>query len=178
MAEDHSSPGVPVAVATGSPGVATRIEFESNPNQQLSSIVLNEFNYLPWSRVLTLAFGGRSKLSFIDEKVSPPDETSLDDESWLSKDELVQSWILNSTSPHLAEIFSYPNSVVQLLTTVRDILKRMWNELEVYRPHILDVAILRKGVEEDIIFQLLASPDPEYEDLRSHILMSPELPSL
>lgn len=57
-------------------------------------------------------------------------------------------------------------------------LKRMWNELEVYRPHILDVAILRKGVEEDIIFQLLASPDPEYEDLRSHILMSPELPSL
>jgi len=132
MAEDHSSPGVPVAVATGSPGVATRIEFESNPNQQLSSIVLNEFNYLPWSRVLTLAFGGRSKLSFIDEKVSPPDETSLDDESWLSKDELVQSWILNSTSPHLAEIFSYPNSVVQLLTTVRDMYGQQNNFASIF----------------------------------------------
>ncbi|KAI4354493.1 hypothetical protein L6164_003347 [Bauhinia variegata] len=61
---------------------------------------------------------------------------------------------------------------VQLLGS----LKKMWNELEVYRPHTVDAAVLRKRVEEDKIFQLLASLGSDYEDLRSHILMSPELP--
>ncbi|KAI4353704.1 hypothetical protein L6164_002635 [Bauhinia variegata] len=62
---------------------------------------------------------------------------------------------------------------VQLLGS----LKKMWNELEVYRLHTVDAAVLRKRVEEDKIFQLLASLGSDYEDLRSHILMSPELPS-
>lgn len=63
---------------------------------------------------------------------------------------------------------------VQLLGS----LKGLWNELEIYRPHTTDAAILRKRTEEDRIFQLLASLSPDFEDLRSHILMNPELPSL
>lgn len=62
---------------------------------------------------------------------------------------------------------------VQLLGS----LKRMWNELEVYPPHTVDATILSKRVEEDKIFPLLASLGSDYEDLPSHILMSPELPS-
>jgi hypothetical protein len=54
----------------------------------------------------------------------------------------------------------------------------MWNELEVYRPHTTDAVTLRKRVEEDKVFQLLASLGAEYEDLRSHILMSSKLSSL
>ena len=57
-------------------------------------------------------------------------------------------------------------------------LKSMWNELSLYRPHTTDSATLLKRAEEDKIFQLLASLDQEYEDLRSHILMSAEIPSL
>ncbi|KAI4332707.1 hypothetical protein L6164_017593 [Bauhinia variegata] len=53
----------------------------------------------------------------------------------------------------------------------------MWNELEVYRPHTIDAAVLRKRVKEDKIFQLLANLGSDYEDLRSHILISLELPS-
>ena len=63
---------------------------------------------------------------------------------------------------------------VQLLGS----LKGLWNELEIYRPHTTDAAILQKRTEEDRIFQLLASLSPDFEDLRSHILMNPELPSL
>lgn len=54
----------------------------------------------------------------------------------------------------------------------------MWNELEVYRPHSVDPDVLRKRTEEDQIFQLLASLGPDFEDLRSHILMNAELASL
>ncbi|KAM2594699.1 hypothetical protein TB1_043687 [Malus domestica] len=53
----------------------------------------------------------------------------------------------------------------------------MWNELDVYLSHTTDPTILLKRAEEDKIYQLLASLNSEYEDLRSHILMSMELPS-
>jgi len=35
--------------------------------------LLNEFNYLPWSRVVTIALGGRLKLGFINGSISSPD---------------------------------------------------------------------------------------------------------
>ena len=57
-------------------------------------------------------------------------------------------------------------------------LKSMWNELNLYRPHTTDPATLLKRAEEDKVFQLLSSLDSTYEDMRSHILMSVELPSL
>jgi hypothetical protein len=211
-----SSPGsvsIPVGPKSKNSTLSSSIgmEFESNPNQRLSSVTLNEFNYHPWSRAITLALGGRSKLSFIDESTPSPDKESPDYASWLSKDQLVRSWILNSMDQPLAEIFSYSDSAAHLWTSVRDMygqqnnsarifelqrdivnlqqsgkpfvqllgnLKRMWNELEVYRPHTTDAVTLRKRVEEDKVFQLLASLGAEYEDLRSHILMSSELPSL
>ena len=57
-------------------------------------------------------------------------------------------------------------------------LKSLWNELEIYHLHTYDVVVLRRRTEEDKIFQLLASLSSDFEDLRSHILMNPELPSL
>jgi hypothetical protein len=57
-------------------------------------------------------------------------------------------------------------------------LKILWNELEMYRPHTIDVVVLWKRTEEDRIFQLLASLNPDFKDLWSHILMNLELPHL
>ncbi|XP_062001270.1 uncharacterized protein LOC133718447 [Rosa rugosa] len=183
---------------------------EGNPNQRLCSVLLNEFNYLPWSRAITLALGGRSKLSFINNKSKIPDASSSEYESWLSNDQLVMSWLLNSMEPKLAEIFSYSESSRHLWDAVKDMygnlnnaarvfqlkndlagiqqgnlsfvqhlgnLKAQWNELDMYRPHTTDATILLKRAEEDKIFQLLASLGSEYEDLKSHLLMTPELPS-
>ena len=56
-------------------------------------------------------------------------------------------------------------------------MKSMWNELDMYRPHTTDFAALLKRADEDKVFQLLASLGAEYEDLRSHLLMTPDLPS-
>ncbi|KAI4353408.1 hypothetical protein L6164_002361 [Bauhinia variegata] len=85
---------------------------------------------------------------------------------------------------NFARIFKLQRDIVNLQQSRKPFvqllgsLKKMWNELEVYRPHTVDAAILHKGVEEDKIFQLLASLGSDYEDLRSHIIMSPEHPSL
>ncbi|WJZ94875.1 hypothetical protein VitviT2T_013699 [Vitis vinifera] len=184
---------------------------ESNTSQRLCSVLLNEFNYLPWSRAVTIALGGRSKLGFINGKEKAPVFDSPEYEIWLSKDQLVMSWILNSMERNIAEIFSYSESSLDLWEALRDMygnqnnsarifqiqqevnalrqdgrpfvsllgnFKSLWSELEVYRPHTVDPVVLKERTEEDRVFQVLASLGSEFEDLRCHILMSPELPSL
>ena len=54
-------------------------------------------------------------------------------------------------------------------------MKSMWNELDMYRPHTTDSVVLLKRADEDKVFQLLASLGAEYEDMRSHLLMTSEL---
>jgi hypothetical protein len=61
---------------------------DTNTAQRLSSILLNEFNYLSWSRAVTIALGGRSKLGFINGSISSLDVDVLEYEIWLSKDQL------------------------------------------------------------------------------------------
>jgi hypothetical protein len=75
---------------------------------------------------------------------------------------------------NLANLQQDGKTYVQLLGT----LKSMWSELALYHPHTVDATELRKHGEEDKIFQLLASLSSNYEDLRSKILMNPDLPSL
>ncbi|KAB2634462.1 S2-RNase [Pyrus ussuriensis x Pyrus communis] len=165
-------------------------EAEVNPNQRLCSVLLNEFNYLPWSRSISLALGGRSKLGFVNGSIEAPDVASPEYEAWLCKDQLVMSWLLNSMDPKLSEIFSFSESSSALWKAVKDMygnqnnaarvfqlkrnlaslqqgdksfvhhlgcMKNMWNELDMYRPHTIDAAVLLKRSEEDKIFHLLAT---------------------
>lgn len=160
---------------------------------------------------MTLAIGGRQKLSFISETAKVPAATSQEFESWLSQDQLVRSWLINSMEPKLQRIFQYSDSALNMWKAVRELygdlnnsarvfqikkdlaelkkgnqtfiehlgnFKAKWNELDLYRPHTTDSKTILKRVEEDKIFQLLYSLGPDYEDLQSHILMSPELPTL
>lgn len=186
-------------------------EVDSNPNQRLCSVSLNEFNYISWSRAITLALGARSKLGYVNGSIPIPPPLSPGYGVWLTKDHLVMSWLLNSMEPSIATNFSYSESSQYLWKSVKEMygnqnnsariiqlqkditslkqgatsfvhhlgtMKRMWNEIDIYRPHTTYANELLKRTEDDKVFQLLASLGPEYEDLRSHILMSSELPSL
>jgi len=137
--------------------------------------LLNEFNYLSWLRAVTIALGGRSKLGFINGSIPSPDVDVLEYEAWISKDQLVMFWILNSMEQSLADIFSYLESSYDLWNAICDMygnqnniaqifqihheianlhqdnksfiqllrnLKILWNELEMYCPHTIDVVVL------------------------------------
>ncbi|KAM1380304.1 hypothetical protein ACFX2I_022049 [Malus domestica] len=71
-------------------------EVDINPTQRLSSVLLNEFKYLPWSKAVTLVLGGRAKLGFINGVIQTPEISSPNYEALLCKDQLVMSWLLNS----------------------------------------------------------------------------------
>ncbi|KAM2855117.1 hypothetical protein FF1_025475 [Malus domestica] len=183
---------------------------EINSNLRLCSVLLNEFNYLPWSRAISLALGGRSKLGYINGTIGPPERSSTSYGAWHASDQLVMSWILNFMEPKLSELFSYSESAFTLWESIKEMygsqnnaarifqlkkdiaglkqgdrsfvqhlgsINSMWNELDMYRPHSTDSVVLLKRADEDKVFQLLASLGAEYEDLRSHLLMTPELPS-
>ncbi|GJT90507.1 hypothetical protein Tco_1079352 [Tanacetum coccineum] len=75
---------------------------------------------------------------------------------------------------NIANLRQDGNSFVSLLGK----LKGLWNELEVYRPHSVDPTILRKRHEDDQVFQLLASLGLDFEELKRHILLNAELPTL
>jgi hypothetical protein len=85
-----------------------------NSNQRLCSVQLNEFNYLPWSRVVSLALGGRSRIEFIDKSNAAPDVNFSQYKSWFTNDQMVQSWLLNIMEPNIAEIFSYSEFAANL----------------------------------------------------------------
>ncbi|KAI5354972.1 hypothetical protein L3X38_007867 [Prunus dulcis] len=108
-------------------------EIEINPNQRLSSILLIEFKYLPWSRAVTLALGGRSKLGFINGSIEAPDISSPNYESWSCKDQLVMSWLLNSMERKIAEIFSYSESSHQLWETIKEMYGNKNNAARVFQ---------------------------------------------
>ena len=131
MAEDHSS-----AFETESSQVIPAVNFfevDVNPNQRLSSVLLNGFNYLPWSRAVSLALGGRSKLGFINGSIAAPEACSSGYESWLSKDQLVMTWLLNSMERKLAEIFCYSESSLKLWEIVKEMYGSQNNAARVFQ---------------------------------------------
>ncbi|KAM2573952.1 hypothetical protein TB2_005960 [Malus domestica] len=108
-------------------------EMDINPNQRLSSVLLNEFNYLPWARAASLALGGRSKLGFINGSQPAPDASSPEFGGWLCKDQLVMSWLLNSMERKVAEIFSYSESSLTLWTTVKEMYGNQNNAARIFQ---------------------------------------------
>ncbi|XP_073017997.1 uncharacterized protein [Primulina eburnea] len=106
-----------------------------NTSQKLSSVLLNEFNYLPWSRAITIALGGRARLGFINGTLKSPESSSPEYEAWLSKDQQVMSWILNSMERDLAEIFSYSESALDLWNAVRDMYGNQNNSARIFQIH-------------------------------------------
>ncbi|XP_068332795.1 uncharacterized protein [Pyrus communis] len=104
-----------------------------NTNQLFCSVLLNEFNYLPWSRAVSLALGGKGKLGFVNGSVEAPDISSSTYVAWLCKDQLVMSLLLNTMEKHVAKIFSYYNSSCELWKALQDMYGNQNNYARVFQ---------------------------------------------
>ncbi|XP_070668941.1 uncharacterized protein [Malus domestica] len=109
------------------------LDIEVNTNQRLCSVLLNKFNYLPWSRAVSLALGGKGKLGFVNGRVEALDSSSSTYGAWLCKDQLVMSLLLNTMEKHVAEIFSYYNSSCELWKALQDMYGNKKNYARVFQ---------------------------------------------
>ncbi|CAB4272952.1 unnamed protein product [Prunus armeniaca] len=125
-------------------------------------VLLNEFNYLPWSGAVTLALGGRSKLGFINGNFEAPDVSSPNYESWLCKDQLVMSWLLNSMEWKVAEIFSFYESSFHLWEAIKEMYGTQNNSTHVFQLK-KDIASLQQ--EGKPFIQLLGSMKSMWNEL-------------
>ncbi|KAM2058561.1 hypothetical protein ACFX16_031127 [Malus domestica] len=120
------------------------IQGEINSNLRLYSVLLNEFNYLPWFRAISLALGGRSKLGYINGSIGLPERSSTSYGAWHVIDQLVMSWILNFMEPKLSELFSYSESSFTLWESIREMYGSQNNAARIFQLK-KDLAGLRQG---------------------------------
>ncbi|KAM1944123.1 hypothetical protein ACFX15_012371 [Malus domestica] len=109
------------------------LDVDVNLNQRLSSVLLNEFNYLPWERAVTLALGGQSKLGYVNGVIPAPDVSSSDYNDWLCKDQLFMSWLLNFMDRKIIEIFSYAKSSCILWKNLKEMYGNQNNAARVFQ---------------------------------------------
>ncbi|GAV80427.1 UBN2_3 domain-containing protein [Cephalotus follicularis] len=100
--------------------------------QRLTSLLLNKKHYLTWSRAVTIALGGRSKLGKIDGKTKPPlstDPTYLD---WSASDHSVMTWLFNSMEPQIYEIFAFSDTALELWTSLSEMYGQANNASQIF----------------------------------------------
>ena len=144
------------------------IDSDANSSQKVTTVLLNEFNYLPWSRAMTIALGGRSRLEFINGKEQAPDSSSPEFDSWLAKDQMVMSWILNSMERNLAEIFSYYQSSLELWEVVKEMYGNQNNSARIFKIQQEIASLHQNGQPFVNLLSKFKSPWNELEIYRPH----------
>ena len=106
---------------------------DPNTSLRLTSILLNDFNYISWANAMSLALGGRQKLSFISEKAKVPALSSEEYEAWNAQDQMVRAWILNSMEPKLQQIFQYSDSALSMWSAIKNLYGDLNNAARVFQ---------------------------------------------
>lgn len=85
------------------------MQTSDNPGMVLVTVLLNDSNFLTWSRSVKRALTAKNKLGFVTGCVAEPSDES-EWGKWRRVDEMVTSWIINSMTKDIAEIFVYCSS--------------------------------------------------------------------
>ncbi|XP_056171795.1 uncharacterized protein LOC130139257 [Syzygium oleosum] len=152
-------------------------------SNKLTTIMLNGRSYLPWSRVVSIALGGRSKLGYVNGLIRAPASTDAKSAEWQANDNRVLSWLCNSMEYQIYEIFAYSEIAKSLWDSLQDMYGNIDNASRVFELQ-QDLAHTEQSPNQTFIEHLgnLKKKwdelrQPEYEDLKRQILMSSTLPN-
>ncbi|KAL0464413.1 UNVERIFIED_CONTAM: hypothetical protein Slati_0328900 [Sesamum latifolium] len=95
------------------------IHASDHPGMKLISTALDGNNYFAWSSAIRNALEAKFKLGFIDGTCLAPGKTSKDYTRWRRVDCMVKSWLLNTMSKDIVDVFYYSASS-----------RALWIELE------------------------------------------------
>ncbi|KAF7841438.1 Retrovirus-related Pol polyprotein from transposon TNT 1-94 [Senna tora] len=114
-----------------------------NPGACLVTNLLNEKNYLVWSRSMWIALKAKNKLKLIDPACEPPEDVSSDEYvRWSNADSLVVGWITQAMTKDLSEAYIFT-------PTARDLwrdLKEKYGKAD--RPQIFNLRKKMNTIEQ------------------------------
>lgn len=77
------------------------IQHSDNMGMILVTVLLNDTNYLTWSRSVKRALVAKNNLGFVNGEVTEPKEEPAQSK-WRRVDKMVNSWIINSMTKEIA----------------------------------------------------------------------------
>ena len=95
------------------------VHHSNNPTAVLVSPLLTGDNFSTWLRAMTMALRAKNKSGFIDGTIKPPmNDKEL--KKWQRCNDLVSSWILNSTEADIRASILYAETAREIWTDLND----------------------------------------------------------
>ncbi|KAF7838388.1 TORTIFOLIA1-like protein 3 [Senna tora] len=175
-----------------------------HPGMPLVSTILDGKNYWAWSISIMTALEAKDKIGFVDGSITPPTDPG-EFKKWKMADSMVKTWMANSISKEISDMFvfcrsskalwdvladRYTSSISQgsdSVTTYFNKINRCWDELSRLTPVpactcgkcVCDLEKRVADLDELIkLMQFLMGLNPTYDVIRTHILHLTPLPSI
>ena len=94
---------------------------------RLTSVVLDGYNYLHWSRGITIALQAKEKVGHIDGSIKAKETTVEGYAKWRADDSQVITWILNSLNSDIYSVFCYANTAKELWENLKSMYSHETN---------------------------------------------------
>jgi len=137
----------------------TEFVFYVHPSEGPNFIViappLDGSNYLAWSRSMIRAFGAKNKLKFIDD---------LNRSAWERCTHLIQSWIINSVSPQIAQTLVFHENAIDAWSE----LKERYVKVDIIRIATLPSKINNLKQGSKTVLEYFTKMKTLWEELNSH----------
>ncbi|KAL5572502.1 hypothetical protein UlMin_022099 [Ulmus minor] len=97
------------------------LHHSDSPGQILVSQQLTGENYTSWSRAMLIALFVKNKLGFVNRSIAePPGIDANLFNSWIRKNNMVISWILNSISKEISASIMFASSAREIWLDLKD----------------------------------------------------------
>ncbi|KAJ0078245.1 hypothetical protein Patl1_36811 [Pistacia atlantica] len=146
---------------------------ESNHSVQITTIRLNEGNFMRWSQSVRMYIRGRSKIGYLTGETKAPDTSDPAYSVWDAKN-------FNGDGT-VGELYGRRNRG-ESVTRYFSALKRLWQDLDLFNDYEWkssdDFKHHKQIVEKRRIFKFLAGLDVEFDEVRGRIIGRKPLPTL
>lgn len=103
-----------------------------DPALKITTSPLNGSNYITWTKSASLYLCDKSKLGFVNEKISLPPITDPTYEEWEANNKIIMLWLFNSMEPTIATWFLFLDTVKEVWDSVEEIYGEVHNLARVY----------------------------------------------
>ena len=111
---------------------------------QITTIRLNENNFLIWSQFVRMYIRGRGKLGYLTDDIKEPAKTNSNYAIWDAENSMIMAWLVNSIEEEISSNYMcYPNAKA-LWDNITQMYSDLGNQSQIYELQ-LKLGDIRQG---------------------------------